>query len=93
MSDASADVKQIAAYLIGNIDEDGYLRVSRDEIREAGYAERRHDVEAALSLVRSFDPPGICAFDMPDCLMLQVRALGIDNPLIETVVQSTGRSS
>src|ERR1700758_1631989 len=37
MADASPAVREIAAYLIGNIDEDGYLRVSREEIRQAPY--------------------------------------------------------
>jgi len=85
MSDAPENVREIAQYLIGNIDGDGYLRVSRDEIREAGFTNDK-DVEAALLLVRSFDPPGIGAFDLPDCLMLQIRALGIENPLIEKVI-------
>src|SRR5438132_1278395 len=44
------------------------------------------EVEKALALVRSLDPPGICAFDLPDCLMLQIRVLGIENPLIEKIV-------
>jgi len=85
MSDATSAVREIATYLIGNIDEDGYLRVAREEIRAAGYQDEE-EVEKALALVRSFDPPGICAFDLPDCLMLQIRALGIDNPLIEKIV-------
>ena len=84
MSDASATVREIATFLIGNVDEDGYLRVSRDEIR-AEYP-RAENVEEAIRLVRSFDPPGICAFDLPDCLMLQIRALGIENPLIEKII-------
>lgn len=85
MSDAGPAVREIAAYLIGNLDEDGYLRVSREEILAAGF-ENEQEVERALSLVRSFDPPGICARDLPDCLMLQIRALGIENPLIETII-------
>jgi RNA polymerase sigma-54 factor len=95
MSEASPRVKEIASYLIGNVDEDGYLfgphiagdggRDCREEIRAAGYADDT-DVESALALVRAFDPPGIAAFDLPDCLMLQVRALGIENPLVEKVV-------
>ncbi len=85
MSDSPASVREIAQYLVGNIDGDGYLRVSRDEIRAAGFAEEK-EVEAALALVRSFDPPGVGAFDLPDCLMLQIRALGIDNTLIEKVI-------
>src|SRR5438477_10399233 len=85
MSDAPASVREVAQYLVGNIDEDGYLRVSRDEIRTAGFTDEK-DVEAALALVRSFDPPGVGAFDLPDCLMLQIRALGIDNALIVKVI-------
>ena len=85
MSDANPAVREIATYLIGNVDEDGYLRVAREEIRAAGF-ENDGDVEKALALVRSFDPPGICAFDLPDCLMLQIRGLGIENPLIEKIV-------
>jgi RNA polymerase sigma-54 factor len=85
MSGTDPAVREIATYLIGNVDEDGYLRVAREEIRNAGY-ENEADVEKALALVRSFDPTGICAFDLPDCLMLQIRALGIENPLIEKIV-------
>jgi RNA polymerase sigma-54 factor len=85
MSGATAAVREIATYLVGNIDEDGYLRVAREEIRAAGY-EDGGDVEKALALVRAFDPPGVCAFDLPDCLMIQIRALGIENPLIEKIV-------
>ncbi len=85
MSDAPPAVREIATYLIGNIDEDGYLRVTPDEVRTAGFADES-EVEAATALVRSFDPPGICASDLPDCLMLQIRALGIDNPLIERII-------
>ena len=86
MSDASPAAREIAAYLIGNIDEDGYLRVSRDEIRQAHY-ENDSDVEAALALVRSFDPPGVGAFDLPDCLLLQLSALGVENALIECIIR------
>jgi RNA polymerase sigma-54 factor len=83
--DAEPPVREIAQYLIGNIDEDGYLRVSREEIRAAGFDSDR-DVETALALVRSFDPPGVGASDLPDCLMMQIRALGIENALIEKVI-------
>jgi len=85
MSDGAPAVREIATYLIGNVDEDGYLRVTRDEIRAAGYTDEAN-VEKALALLRSFDPPGVGAFDLPDCLMLQIQALGIENALIETVI-------
>jgi RNA polymerase sigma-54 factor len=86
MSGASDEVREIASYLIGNVDEDGYLRVSREEIREAHYENDAH-VEAALALVRSFDPPGVGAFDLPDCLLMQLAALGVENELIEKIIR------
>jgi RNA polymerase sigma-54 factor len=86
MSDAPPKLREIATYLIGNIDEDGYLRVSREEIREAHYDDDG-DVDAALALVRSFDPPGVGAFDLPDCLLMQLGALGVENELIERIIR------
>src|SRR5438477_1880198 len=86
MSGGTPAVREIATFLVGNTDEDGYLRVAREEIRAAGF-ENEEDIEKALALVRSFDPPGVCAFDLPDCLMIQIRALGIENTLIEKIIK------
>ncbi len=86
MSGVSDEVREIAAYLIGNVDEAGYLQVSREEIREAEY-ENDAEVDAALALVRSFDPAGVGAFDLPDCLLLQLAALGVENELIEKIIR------
>jgi RNA polymerase sigma-54 factor len=85
-------VREIATFLVGNTDEDGYLRVAREEIRAAGF-ENEEDIEKALALVRSFDPPGVCAFDLPDCLMIQIRALGSRTRSSRRSSPSTGRSS
>ena len=93
MSEATPAVREIAAYLIGNVDEDGYLRVSREEIRAAHY-ENEADVEAALALVRSLDPPGVGAFDLPDCLLLQLEVpRDREPPDRDASSASTGRRS
>jgi RNA polymerase sigma-54 factor len=86
MSGASDGVREIATYLIGNLDDGGYLQVTREEIREAHF-ENDADVEAALSLVRHFDPAGVGAFDLPDCLLMQLEALGVENALIEKIIR------
>jgi RNA polymerase sigma-54 factor len=85
MSSATAAVREVGKFLIGNIDEDGYLQVSRDEIERAG-PWTPEDIDAALEIVRGFDPPGICAYDLPDCLRRQVRALDIENELLDKVL-------
>ena len=82
MSSATGAVREVGKFLIGNIDEDGYLQVSRDEIATAG-PWTSEDVDAALEIVRGFDPPGICAYDLPDCLRRQVKALGIENEILD----------
>jgi RNA polymerase sigma-54 factor len=86
MSGATEAVREIAGFLIGNIDEDGYLQVTREEISQAHY-ENTADVEAALALVRGFDPAGVGAFDLSDCLLTQLAALGVENELIEKIIR------
>ena len=86
MSDASPTVKEIATFIIGNIDEDGYLRATSEEIAASGqYAPA--DVEKAISAIQSLDPIGVGARDLRECLLLQLEFLEVDNPLVETIVR------
>jgi len=85
LSDAQGAVQDAAVYIIGNVDDDGFLRLKPAEIQAAGgWSEA--DVARALEIVRSCDPPGVCAFDLPDCLRRQVAALGIENPLVDAIL-------
>jgi RNA polymerase sigma-54 factor len=67
---------QLARQIIGNLDENGYLRVALEEI--AGSLTdwqppvAGEELAAALALVRSLDPPGVGARDLADCLLLQL---------------------
>ncbi len=90
MSAARPEVRKAGEFIIGNIDEDGYLQVSREEIATAVPASPE-EVEEALAFVRSFDPPGIAAFDLPDCLRRQVLMLGIENPLLDQILTTHWR--
>lgn len=86
MSDASPRTKEIASFIIGNIDEDGYLRATNDEIMTAG-GFTAEEVETAVQAVQSLDPIGVGARDLRECLLLQLRFLEIDNPLVEIIVR------
>src|SRR5687767_3914267 len=86
MSDASPRTKEIAQFIIGNIDEDGYLRASNDEIVASGNFEPE-EVEKAVAAVQSLDPIGVGARDLRECLLLQLRFLEIDEPLVEVVIR------
>jgi RNA polymerase sigma-54 factor len=79
-------LRDIGAAIIGNLDEDGYLVASVDEI--AGQGEWTiPDVERALQLVQTFDPIGVGARDLQECLLLQLRYVGLAGTPTETLVR------
>jgi RNA polymerase sigma-54 factor len=86
MSDASPRIKEIGAFIIGNIDEDGYLRASGEEVQAAGKYEAA-EVEQAVQAIQTLDPIGVGARDLRECLLLQLDFLEIDNPLVETIIR------
>lgn len=88
VSDAPDHIKHIVTFLIGNIDEDGYLRVSDEEMQEADENWSQEDVDEAVRVVRSFDPPGVGARDLRECLQLQVDRLDIDEPLVNEIIEN-----
>lgn len=73
--------QRIGAALIDAIDDDGYLRESLDEIVRMLRPELQvavGDVAAMLSRIQRFDPVGIGARDLRECLLLQIEALSDD---------------
>jgi RNA polymerase sigma-54 factor len=86
MSDASPLVKEIGAFIIGNIDEDGYLRASNEEIAESGHYEMA-EVEKAVEAIQWLDPIGVGARDLRECLLLQLQFLEIDVPYVEEIIR------
>jgi len=70
-SSCSAEEKEVAQFIIGNLDRNGYLCISLEEIAEICSCDT-HQVEAMLKLVQSFEPPGVAARDLVECLLLQV---------------------
>src|SRR5579883_414022 len=67
------DVRDAAESIIGNLDEDGYLTASLEEIAELGDHKLEH-VEAALRAVQSLDPAGVGARNLRECLLLQLES-------------------
>lgn len=86
MSDSSPRVKEIGSFIIGNIDEDGYLRASTDEIMASG-GYTAEEVDQAIQAIQSLDPIGVGARDLRECLLLQLDFLEIDHPLVETIIR------
>ncbi len=79
-------VRRIGDEIIGNLDEDGYLRADVDEIaRRCGVT--ASEVEKVLTLVQGFDPPGVAARSVAECLLLQLRADPAPDPLSIEIVE------
>ncbi len=85
LSHAPEDLKKIGEVIIGNIDENGYLIASLDEIGEAAEV-RIEPAEIALRLIQSFDPPGVAARNIAECLLLQIRVLKLQDTVVEKIV-------
>jgi RNA polymerase sigma-54 factor len=86
MSDSSPRIKEIGQFIIGNIDEDGYLRATNEEIMAAG-SYGSEEVEQAVRAVQSLDPIGVGARDLRECLLLQLAFLEVDDPLVEVIIR------
>jgi len=86
MSVSSPTLKEIGRSIIGNLNEDGYLRASLEEIqRMSGHSMER--VRETLELVQGFDPVGVAARDLVECLCLQLAHLGQAGTAAETIVR------
>jgi RNA polymerase sigma-54 factor len=70
----------IAEMLIGNVDEYGYLKASIEELAGSTGTPAEKILEV-LKVIQTFDPPGVGARDLRECLMLQLERLGQQNTL------------
>jgi RNA polymerase sigma-54 factor len=71
-SEAGDDLKQVGEVVIGSIDTSGYLRSKPEEIAVAAGADLAV-VNDAIKLIQSFEPPGVGARDLRECLLLQLE--------------------
>ncbi|MDJ0991906.1 MAG: RNA polymerase factor sigma-54 [Desulfobacterales bacterium] len=79
--------QELASLIIGNLNKDGYLDVPLEDLAQAS-GESLAKVQDALDLVQSFDPVGVAARNLGECLLIQARHLGIDTPLITAIIEN-----
>jgi len=85
LSHVSDSEMRIGEQIVGNIDNNGYLAASIEEIA-AQEGVDAHFVENVLKKIQEFDPPGIAARDIKECLLIQARILGVLSPLVEMII-------
>jgi RNA polymerase sigma-54 factor len=77
---------KIGHAIIGNLNRDGYLCSDIEEIAQTRNCDLEL-VEGVLDVLQSFDPPGICARDLCETLLIQVKQLGINNHIVTQIIK------
>lgn len=83
--DISERERRIAKFIIGSIDDDGYLRrdmqsISDDIAFSVGLEVEQEELERLLKIIQQFDPPGVGARDLQECLVIQMGGKKLDTP-------------
>lgn len=85
LSHFTEEERQAGIWIIGNLDEDGYLKVSLEEfVAESGFPMEL--VEGVLRRVQLFDPVGVAARDLKECLLIQLSQISPRDPIAERIV-------
>src|SRR5881296_1156707 len=82
-----AAVRRIGGQIIGNLDEDGYLRAELEEIAQRCGA-TAEEVTRVLELVQGFDPPGVAARSIQECLLLQLKRDPRPDPVSVEIIEA-----
>lgn len=83
--------EKIAEYIIGNIDEDGYLRRNAESISDdlaiiMGLDVTIKEINELILLIQQFDPPGIAACNLKECLLLQLNRKTLTKVVSESIM-------
>ena len=77
---------EIGEVILGNLDESGYRTIPDKELTAICNTTYER-VQEAVKLVQELDPPGVCARDLQECLLLQVKALGLEGTLVQKIIE------
>jgi RNA polymerase sigma-54 factor len=86
LSPFSEDDIRVGSQIVGNLDQNGYLCATIQEISVLESVPEEF-VESVLKKVQEFDPPGIAARDLQECLLIQARMLGVKNSIVEVIIK------
>ncbi|MDE2058215.1 MAG: RNA polymerase factor sigma-54 [candidate division NC10 bacterium] len=81
------ELLRLACLIIGELDDNGYLRSSIEELASLAGASLE-SMESALRLIQSFDPAGVGARDLRECLLIQLRTRSEEHAVAEAIVNS-----
>ncbi len=76
----------IGDYLIGSLDESGYLTCALEEVAGT-FGVGVEDVDKVLELIQAFDPPGVGARNLQECLLLQLKYRGLTDSMAAAIIR------
>jgi RNA polymerase sigma-54 factor len=79
--------QEISKAIIGNLDEDGYLRISLEELVADSGVPLPQAIHV-LKVIQAFDPVGVAARDLRECLLTQIEQLGLGGSLVEAIIRN-----
>lgn len=85
LSNLKESKAEIGRYIIEAIDDNGYLTATIDEIADALHVDVEK-VEETLNFIQTFDPPGVAARNLQECLIIQLAVKGLLTDEIEYVI-------
>ena len=86
MTGPTKQEEEIGSLIIGNLNSDGYLDVSVEDISKNSNSET-DKVEKVLALIQTFDPSGVCARNLGESLLIQAKQLGLDNTVVTDIIR------
>lgn len=78
--------KKIGEYIIYNLNDNGYLTLSVEEIAK-DLRQEYNIVESILKIIQTFEPPGVAARSLKECLLIQLNHLGVEDDKIRTIIE------
>jgi RNA polymerase sigma-54 factor len=94
LSDLTEEQRAVAEMIVGNIDDNGYLRASVDELAFSTNVPAEKILEV-LKVVQTFHPPGVGARNVRECLLLQLERAGREHTLeyriVDQLMDALGR--
>lgn len=89
LSAANEEETKLGLFLIGHIDENGFLTADLDDLSRAwGAGKSPEEIERVLKIIQTFEPNGVGARDLQQSLLIQLRNLGKEDSLAYRVIEN-----
>jgi len=87
MTSPTEEEEKISSLIVGNLNKDGYLDISLEELATMSTASFSK-IEEVLATMQTFDPVGVCARDLSECLLIQAWHFNLNNTIVTDIIKN-----